>query len=107
MPPQPYLRRLMEQRATLSREEARSLMHQIFLGQISDLDLAALLGALGARGETPAEIAGFVDSMRSAATPLPLTDAERHQLTDTCGTGGDLSGTFNISTAAALVAAAA
>jgi anthranilate phosphoribosyltransferase len=107
MPPQPYLKRVIEARAILTRAEARDLMHQVFLGELSEIDLAALLGALSARGETAAEVAGFVDSMRAAATPLPLTDAERHQLTDTCGTGGDLSGTFNISTAAALVAAAA
>jgi anthranilate phosphoribosyltransferase len=97
----------MEARATLSREQARDLMQQILLGQLSDLDIAALLGGLSARGETPEEIAGFVDSMRAVATPVPLSDAERAQLTDTCGTGGDASGTFNISTAAALVAAAA
>src|SRR6202008_2487017 len=48
-----------------------------------------------------------VDTMRAAATPIPLTDAERITLTDTCGTGAASSGTFNISTAAALVAAAA
>ncbi len=107
MPPQPYLQRILEARATLSREQAHDLMQQILLGQLSDIDLAALIGGLGARGETPAEIAGFVDAMRAAATPLPLNQVERDQLIDTCGTGGDASGTFNISTAAALVAAAA
>lgn len=66
-----------------------------------------MLGAMAGRGETAAEIAGFVDALRSAATPIPLTDAEREELVDTCGTGGDRTGTFNISTAAALVAAAA
>ena len=75
--------------------------------ELSEIELAALLGALAARGETAAEIAGFVDAMRAAATPVPLNDAERAILVDTCGTGGDSSGTFNISTAAALVAAAA
>ena len=73
----------------------------------SEMELAAVLGALGARGETAAEIAGFVDGMRGGATSVPLTEAERDGLVDTCGTGGDGSGTFNISTAAALVAAAA
>ena len=103
----PYLKRLMEERATLSREEARALMQTIFSGASSEIELAALFGALGSRAEHPAELAGFVDAMRSAATILPLTESERETLVDTCGTGGDLSGTFNISTAAALVAAAA
>ena len=71
------------------------------------MELAALLGALAARGETAAEIAGFATAMREAATTLPLTAAEQAALVDTCGTGGDASGSFNISTAAALVAAAA
>jgi anthranilate phosphoribosyltransferase len=62
---------------------------------------------MGARGGTPEEIAGFAEAMRHVAKTLPLTDAERDELVDTCGTGGDASGTFNISTAAALVAAAA
>jgi anthranilate phosphoribosyltransferase len=107
MPPQPYLKRIMEERTTLTREEARRLMQQIFTGQFSDLELAALLGAITARGETSVELAGFVDAMRAAAIPVPLEPAEQAALIDTCGTGGDLSGTFNISTAAALVAAAA
>ncbi|HEX9200653.1 MAG TPA: anthranilate phosphoribosyltransferase [Acidobacteriaceae bacterium] len=105
--PQPYLKRIIEERATLTREDARDLMQQIFTGQFSDLQLAALLGALSGRGETSEELAGFVDSMRAAATPIPLMIDERARLVDTCGTGGDASGTFNISTAAALVAAAA
>ncbi len=107
MPAHPYLKRIIEARESFTREDARALMQQILAGEFSDIQLAALLGALAGRGETAAEIAGFVDVMRSAVTSLPLSEAERHQLTDTCGTGGDLSGTFNISTAAALVAAAA
>jgi anthranilate phosphoribosyltransferase len=105
--PQPYLKRILEDRVILSREEARELMQQVLTGQFADLELAALLGAITARGETPDELAGFVDAMRAAATSVPLSDQERGLLVDTCGTGGDSSGTFNISTAAALVAAAA
>jgi anthranilate phosphoribosyltransferase len=105
--PQPYLKRILEDRVTLSREEARDLMQQVLTGQFADLELAALLGAITARGETPDELAGFVEAMRAAATPVPLSDEDRGLLVDTCGTGGDSSGTFNISTAAALVAAAA
>ena len=107
MPAQSSLRRIMEERAALTRDQARDLMQQVLTGQLADLELAALLGAISARGEASAELAGFVDAMRAAATPVPLDEAERNQLVDTCGTGGDASGTFNISTAAALVAAAA
>ena len=101
------LKRIVEGQETLTRTEASALFHSILTEQPPELHIAALLGALAARGETPAEIAGFVDVLRAHATPLPLTDAERARLVDTCGTGGDHSGTFNISTAAALVAAAA
>ncbi len=107
MPPHPSLKRIIEERVTLTREDARELMQQILAGEITDIQLAALLSSLATRGETPAEIAGFVDAMRAAATPVPLDEAGRARLVDTCGTGADLSGTFNISTAAALVAAAA
>ena len=101
MAAQPFLKRVIEQRATLTRDDARALMQQILAGQFSDLELAALLGALAARGEDSAELAGFVDAMRAAATQIPLDDSERNLLVDTCGTGADPSGTFNISTAAA------
>jgi anthranilate phosphoribosyltransferase len=107
MPLQTYLKRIIEGHETLSRADAAELLHNILQGEATDLELAALFSSLATRGEAPTEIAGFVDTMRAAATPVPLNDAERALLVDTCGTGADSSGTFNISTAAALVAAAA
>jgi anthranilate phosphoribosyltransferase len=106
MPLQPYLKRIIEGHETLSRAEASELLHTILRGEATEIELAALLSSLATRGEAPTEIAGFVDTMREAATSIPLSEAERSILTDTCGTGADSSGTFNISTAAALVAAA-
>ncbi len=101
------LKQVIEGRETFSLEEARSLAFRLLAGEAAEIELAALLGAMGARGETAEEIAGFALALREAAVPLPLSEAERDELVDTCGTGGDGSGTFNISTAAALVAAAA
>jgi anthranilate phosphoribosyltransferase len=101
------LRQIIEHRAILSREQAAQLLNLILAGHASEIEIAALLGAIAARGEAAPELAGFVDAMRAAATPIPLTPAEQAVLVDTCGTGADASGTFNISTAAALVAAAA
>ncbi len=108
------LKKILEERQTLGRAEARALLEYVFDvggGMATDggaeVRTAALLGALAARGETVDELAGFVDAMRARVVEIPLTGAERGTLVDTCGTGGDLSGTFNISTAAALVAAAA
>ncbi len=98
MPIQHELRRILEHRETLSRSEAAALMESILAGHASDIELAALLGALAARGETSDEIAGFATSLREAANTLPLSNIEQHNLVDTCGTGGDASGTFNIST---------
>jgi anthranilate phosphoribosyltransferase len=103
----PLLRQIIEHRALLSREQATQLLNLILAGHASEIEVAALVGAIAARGETAPELAGFVDAMRAAATPIPLTPAEQAELIDTCGTGADASGTFNISTAAALVAAAA
>jgi anthranilate phosphoribosyltransferase len=107
MPLQPHLKHLIEGRSTLSREQACELMQQIVAGALTDIEIAALVGALASRGETPEEVAGFVDVMRSAVTRVPLDADEQALLVDTCGTGGDASRTFNISTASALVAAAA
>ena len=110
-----YMKRVVEQREVLSRSQARALLDLVLAGSTEaaepgsphSLQLAALLGAIAARGETAAELAGFAEAMLAAAITVPLDDAERALLVDTCGTGGDDTGTFNISTAAALVAAAA
>lgn len=91
----------------LTFADARTLMTGLLTGEFSEAEMAALLTALHERGETATELAGFADAMRTASVKLPLTDAERDTLVDTCGTGGDGSGTFNISTAVALVACAA
>jgi anthranilate phosphoribosyltransferase len=107
MPLQPHLKQVIEARATLTREQSRELLEQVLAGALADIEIAALIGALAARGETPAEVAGFVDTMRAAVTHIPITPDEQALLVDTCGTGGDASRTFNISTAAALVASAA
>jgi anthranilate phosphoribosyltransferase len=107
MPIQQELRRIIEQRETLTREDASALMQKILASEASDVELAALLGTLAGRGETAEEIAGFATCLRAAANMLPLSNIEQQELVDTCGTGGDSSGSFNISTAAALVAAAA
>jgi len=107
------LKRIVEQRAVLTQPEARALMQMLLDGEATELEMAALLSALAVRGETSPEIAGFAEAMRASATTVPLTDDERERLVDTCGTGGVRGtinggrGTFNISTAAALTAAAA
>ncbi len=87
----------------LSRAAARALMTAVMAGRVPPMRLAGLLVALRARGETVAEIAGFAEAMRESALPVRCGHAD---LVDTCGTGGDGSGTFNISTATALAAAA-
>src|SRR2546430_699440 len=88
---------------TLTRAEAESAMTSVMQGEATPAQLGALLAALAVRGETIEEIAGFAAAMRAAAVPVAIQDGA----IDTCGTGGDRSGTFNISTVAAIVAAAA
>jgi len=89
-------------RNNLTREEASALMQTIVSGELGDVEIAALAVALRAKGETVEEIAGFVSVLREKAIRVTPT---RDDLVDTCGTGGDGTHTFNISTAAALVAA--
>ena len=113
------LHRIANQRQSLSREEAHAVMSEVLSGQCSDAQIAALLVALHMKGETVEEIVGFAEAIRAAATPLELhatsvldasgteRDALVDSLIDTCGTGGDASGTFNISTATAFVVAGA
>jgi anthranilate phosphoribosyltransferase len=88
----------------LSREEAHGVMGSIMSGEVTPAQIAGFLIALRAKGETADEIAGCAEAMRERALPVR---PQRNDLVDTAGTGGDGAGTINISTAAALVAAAA
>ena len=101
------LKPLAEDGSTLTREQAAAALKEILAGDVPDVETAALVTVMATRGEQAPELAGFVETMRSHATTLPLTDEERDELVDTCGTGGGGPLTFNISTGAALVAAAA
>lgn len=102
-------------RVDLSSEEAEAVLEQIMTGQCTDAQIASLLTALRMKGETVEELTGFARVMRRKAArvqPLTTVSAEiggtdREALIDTCGTGGDVSGSFNVSTAAAFVAAGA
>ena len=101
------LKPVAEDGAALTREEARLCVVSMLEGTATEVETGALLTALATRGELAPELAGFVEEMRARSTPIPLSDAEREELVDTCGTGGGGPATFNISTGAALVAAAA
>ncbi|MCY3789168.1 MAG: anthranilate phosphoribosyltransferase [Gemmatimonadetes bacterium] len=88
----------------LDRAKMRAVMEQIMSGQATDAQIGAFLVALRIKGETIDEIAGGAEVMREKATPIVTV---RPDLIDTCGTGGDDSGTFNISTTVAFVACGA
>ena len=103
----PMLKEMVERRPHAAPEQAHAAIGAMLDGSVTDVEIAALLTVLAARGETVDEVTGVVMALRERLMPLPVTEAERAELVDTCGTGGDGCGTFNISTAAALVAAAA
>ena len=88
----------------LGREQMYEVFGAVMDGNVNDIQKSALLVALKMKGETADEITGAAMAMRERVTPLDVTRAD---LVDTCGTGGDGRGTFNISTVAALVAAGA
>ncbi|MFP4191290.1 MAG: anthranilate phosphoribosyltransferase [Candidatus Hydrogenedentota bacterium] len=88
----------------LSREQAASAMELLMTGEALPTHVSAFLVALAMKGETVDEITGLAEIMRKMATPI---HTNRQPLVDTCGTGGDHSNTFNISTAAAFVVAGA
>ena len=92
----------------LSRQEAEAAMEEILSGRAGEDSIVALLAALRAKGETVEELVGFARAMRRHATQVfPGASRPDELLVDTCGTGGDASGTFNISTTAAFVVAGA
>lgn len=89
---------------SLTRQESAALFDQIMRGHVEPVLIAGLLVALRGKGESADEVAGAVDSLRAHVRPIPL---HAPHMVDGCGTGGDGSQSFNISTAASLVAAAA
>ena len=108
------LHQIVVHRRDLTRDEARAAMAEVLAGHATDAQIGALLVGLQMKGETVDEIVGFAEAIRAAATPLAVHNSpldvsgtERDALLDTCGTGGDASGTFNISTVTALVVAGA
>ncbi len=108
------LRALVEGR-DLTRIEAAAAMEAIMSGAATNAQIAAFLTALRMRGETVEELIGFAQVMRQKAVRVrtageevaALTGTDREMLIDTCGTGGDAAGTFNVSTATAFVVAGA
>jgi len=104
MTPQEALTRVIEHRE-IFREEMLSLMRQIMTGEVSPVLIAAIITGLRVKKETVGEIAAAAQVMREFATKVPVAGDDK--LVDTCGTGGDAAHSFNISTAAMFVAAAA
>jgi len=106
--------RKLESHADLTRAEARAVMEKLLSGGVLDADIINFLVALRDKGEQAQELVGFAEMMRERAAELfnragvdLKALAQNGPLLDTCGTGGDGQGTFNVSTATALVAAAA
>src|SRR6202171_131627 len=121
------LHRIANHGQSLGRQEAREVMAEVLSAKCTDAQISALLVALHMKGETVEEIVGFAEAIRASAAPLPLIEVSLtpdaldvsgtgrdalvesspagSSLVDTSGTGGDASGTFNISTATAFVAA--
>ncbi len=102
----PYLARLVEGQE-LSEKEAAKVVGLIMDGRATEAQIGALLTAWRMRGETWQEVAGAARAMRERMIRVPHGLPENAPLVDTCGTGGDAKGTFNVSTAAAFVVAAA
>ena len=99
----------------LNRDEAEAVMQNIMSGQATNAQIASFLTALRMKGETVEELIGFAKVIRAKASPVrtkasvaaALSGTDREMLVDTCGTGGDAIGTFNISTATSFVVAGA
>jgi anthranilate phosphoribosyltransferase len=88
----------------LTQDEAYNLMHSMLSGEMGTEDIANVLAFLRRKGETLAELVGFATAIREMSQAV-AEDVSHEALVDTCGTGGDSTGSFNVSTATALVAA--
>ena len=98
------LNRLVE-KESLTRDETYRLFSSIMEGELTDVQIAGILVALRCKGETVEEITGATEVLREKSRKVPLSEELRKRIVDTCGTGGDLKGTFNISTTVGLVVA--
>lgn len=101
----PAALRAVTERRDLKADDMRAVMQTIMTGQATPAQIGGFLVGLRMKGETVEEISAAAEVMRSLATPVPVGD--KTHLVDTCGTGGDASHTFNISTTCAFVVAAA
>jgi anthranilate phosphoribosyltransferase len=99
----PQLIEKLARREDLTVDEASAAMAEVMDGRASDAQIAGFLIALVMKGERPSELVGLARTMRAHAVPL---SRPRHEVFDCCGTGGDRSGTFNISSCVAVVVAA-
>jgi anthranilate phosphoribosyltransferase len=91
----------------LAALEAHAALAEVLAGDATPSQLAAFIFGLRCKGETIEEMTGLVEAMLEAAEPVPVDEALRDRLVDTCGTGGDRSGSVNVSTMAAFVVAGA
>ena len=98
-----YLEKLIE-KENLTFDESFMVMSEIMSGNVNNSHLAGFLIALKSKGETPAEVAGFAKAMKEKSVKIEM---DGNNVIDVCGTGGDNSGSFNISTATAFAAAGA
>jgi anthranilate phosphoribosyltransferase len=96
----------LSRREDLTRDEAREAFELIMSGQASEAQVGGLLVGLASKGTTAEELIGAATVMREKALPVGGCSPQDGVILDTCGTGGDVRGTFNISTAAAIIAAA-
>jgi anthranilate phosphoribosyltransferase len=97
----------LTRRADLGAAEAAAALAEILGGRATPVQITAFIIGLRCKGETVEELTGLVRSMLAAATPVPIGPELRARLVDTCGTGGDRSGSINVSTIAAVVVAGA
>jgi anthranilate phosphoribosyltransferase len=103
----PFVLGKLSHGADLTSVEAAAALAEVFQGNATPAQLAAFIFGLRCKGETVDEMTGLVRAMLEAAEPVPVAEDLRQRLVDTCGTGGDRSGTINISTIAAFVVAGA
>src|SRR5206468_11176291 len=102
----PHLIEKLTRHEDLTSDEASAAMTEVMEGRAAAAQIAGLLIGLAMKGERPVEIVGLAKTMRARAVQISRRPGKAESVFDTCGTGGDRSGTFNISSCAAIVVAA-